>query len=82
MTPGARSDSTTLTLITATDLTASGNISGYKLVEPVPDGVSGHWRASFDLGGAEGDDSVELRAFLKIGDSPISEIWLFQYHPF
>ncbi|HUO54916.1 MAG TPA: glucan biosynthesis protein D [Rhodoblastus sp.] len=52
------------------------------LVEAAPDDVRGHWRAQFDLLGVEGSDPVELRAVLKLGDKPVSESWLFQYHPF
>ncbi len=58
-----------------------GTFGNYQLVEAVPDGVPGHWRAQFDLL-AEGPDPVEMRAFLKSGDQPMTETWLFQYHPF
>jgi glucans biosynthesis protein len=48
--------------------------------EAVPDGVAGHWRAVFDLTVA-GKEPVDLRMYLKSGDSTLSETWLFQYHP-
>jgi len=50
-------------------------------IEPVPDDVAGHWRTHFDLK-ADGADPVELRCFLRLKDKPVSETWLFQYHPF
>ena len=52
------------------------------MIEPVPDGVAGHWRVTFDLAEVEGKDPVELRAVLKQGDKVLSETWMFQYHPF
>jgi len=58
-----------------------GTFGSYQLIEAVPDGVPGHWRAQFDLM-AEGADPVEMRAFLKSADQPLTETWLFQYHPF
>lgn len=59
-----------------------GTFGDYKLVEAVPDDVPGHWRVQFDLAGVEGIDPVELRCFLQANGKPISEIWMFQYHPF
>ena len=58
-----------------------GSLDGYRLIEAVPDGVSGHWRAQFDLK-VDGPDPVEMRCFLKAGDQVATETWLFQYHPF
>ncbi|WP_223841672.1 MULTISPECIES: glucan biosynthesis protein [Pseudomonas fluorescens group] len=49
--------------------------------EAVPDGVAGHWRAQFDLS-VDGKDPVELRLFLRLDGQPLSETWLYQYHPF
>lgn len=49
--------------------------------EPVPDDKAGHWRAQFDLG-AEGNDPVEMRLFLRLDEKTLSETWLYQYHPF
>jgi len=43
--------------------------------------VPGHWRLQFDLANVEGNDPVELRAYLKLGDRILSETWMFQYHP-
>jgi glucans biosynthesis protein len=62
--------------------TSRGHMGDYQMIEAVPDEVPGHWRVQFDVAGIEGKDPVELRAFLKLGDKPISEIWMFQYHPF
>lgn len=58
-----------------------GTFGAYRMIEAVPDGVPGHWRAQFDLL-VEGTDPVELRAFLKSGDQTLTETWMFQYHPF
>ena len=49
--------------------------------EPVPDDVAGHWRAQFDLS-AEGNEPVEMRLYLRLGEMTLSETWLYQYHPF
>ena len=49
--------------------------------EAVPDGVFGHWRAIFDLA-VEGAEPVELRLYLRAGESALTETWAFQYHPF
>ena len=49
--------------------------------EAVPDGIAGHWRAQFDLT-VDGKDAVELRLFLRLDGQPLSETWLYQYHPF
>ena len=58
-----------------------GHFTDYQYTEAVPDGVSGHWRAQFDLV-VDGSDPVEMRCFLKNGDERLSETWAFQYHPF
>ena len=58
-----------------------GTFGPYQLIEAVPDGVAGHWRAQFDLI-VDGTDPVELRAFLKSGGEILTETWMFQYHPF
>ncbi len=39
------------------------------------------WRAFFDLY-VDGDDPVELRCYLRLGDRTLSETWLYQYLPF
>lgn len=54
---------------------------GLVFTEAVPDGVAGHWRAQFDLT-VDGKDPVELRLFLRLDGQPLSETWLYQYHPF
>jgi glucans biosynthesis protein len=38
------------------------------------------WRAFFDIL-ATGDDPVDLRAYLRIGDKALTETWLYQYFP-
>lgn len=64
-------------------LTASrGTFTDYKMMEAVPNGVAGHWRAQFDLAGVNGSEPVEMRCYLKAGDKVLSETWAFQYHPF
>jgi periplasmic glucans biosynthesis protein len=40
-----------------------------------------NWRGFFDLY-AEGPEPVELRCFLKLGERPLTETWLYQYIPF
>lgn len=59
-----------------------GNFTDYRLMEAVPDGVSGHWRAQFDLAGVEGTEPVEMRVHLVVDKKVASETWLYQYHPF
>jgi glucans biosynthesis protein len=59
-----------------------GTITDYRVMEAVPDGVAGHWRAQFDLAGVEGADPVELRLQLTVNGKIATETWLFQYHPF
>lgn len=60
------------------DITASRGKISYVFVEPV--GTTKRWRAQFDLT-AEGADPVELRLFLKKGNTPLTETWLYQYEP-
>ena len=62
-------------------LWASRGAFSYIFTEAVPDDVPGHWRAQFDLT-ADGNDPVEMRLALKVGDRVVTETWLFQYHPF
>jgi glucans biosynthesis protein len=63
-------------------VTASrGSFGPYRFTEPVPDDVPGHWRTQFDLI-AEGQEPVELRCYLRLGDRTLSETWAYQYHPF
>ena len=40
-----------------------------------------NWRAFFDLY-AEGPEPVELRCFLRLGERPLTETWLYQHIPF
>jgi glucans biosynthesis protein len=62
-------------------LSASRGQFSYVFTEAVPNGVAGHWRAQFDLT-VDGEDPVDIRLFLRNKDEPLSETWLFQYHPF
>ena len=59
-----------------------GIFTDYRIIEAVPDGVPGHWRAQFDLADVRGTDPVEMRLQLAVDDKIVSETWLFQYHPF
>jgi glucans biosynthesis protein len=61
-------------------LWSSRGTFSYVFTEAMPNGISGHWRAQFDLTVDDGDP-VEMRLFLKNGDQPLSETWLYQYHP-
>lgn len=38
------------------------------------------WRVQFDIA-SEGPDPIDIRAFLKHGDTALSETWLFKLHP-
>jgi glucans biosynthesis protein len=40
-----------------------------------------NWRAFFDIA-VEGNEPVDIRAFLRLGDLALTETWLFQYIPF
>jgi glucans biosynthesis protein len=62
-------------------LTTSRGEFSYVFTEAVPDGVTGHWRAQFDLK-VDGSEPVELRMYLKASGKTLSETWLYQYHPF
>jgi glucans biosynthesis protein len=59
-----------------------GAFTDYKIMEAVPDGVPGHWRAQFDLANVEGTEPVEMRLYLTVDNKVATETWLFQYHPF
>jgi glucans biosynthesis protein len=62
-------------------VTASRGQLSSLFTEAVPDGVTGHWRAQFDLA-VDDAAPVELRLFLRHRDQTLSETWVFQYHPF
>jgi periplasmic glucans biosynthesis protein len=49
--------------------------------EPVIEAGAGYWRAHFDLK-VVGREPVEMRLFLKRGETILTETWLYQYHPF
>lgn len=57
---------------------ASRGELSYIFTEKVP-GLP-QWRAQFDLT-PSGDAPIELRAFLHLNGEPLSETWLYQYHP-
>ncbi len=61
--------------------TSRGRLGDYRLVEAVPDGVAGHWRAQFDLADVQGADPVELRLQLTVDGAVATETWAYQYHP-
>ncbi|MEW5421735.1 glucan biosynthesis protein [Amorphus sp. 3PC139-8] len=55
-----------------------GKVSGRYVVKVVG---TDRWRAVFDLD-VDGQEPVELRCYLKLGDSVLSETWMQQYLPF
>ncbi len=59
-------------------VTASRGVLSYMFVEPVPD--SKRLRMEFDLT-VKGTAPVELRAYLQRDGKPLTETWLYQYHP-
>lgn len=62
-------------------LSSSRGKFSYIFAEAVPDDVPGHWRAQFDLA-VGGSEPVEMRCYLKAGDTVLTETWLYQYLPF
>ncbi len=62
-------------------LSASRGTFSYVFCEAVPNDVPGHWRAQFDLTVA-GEEPVEMRCFLRLGDRVLTETWMYQHHPF
>jgi glucans biosynthesis protein len=56
-----------------------GTVTPYRIIEAVPDGVPGHWRAEFDLAGVQGAEPVEMRLALRVGGKTVSETWTYQY---
>ncbi|MBO6837315.1 MAG: glucan biosynthesis protein D [Alphaproteobacteria bacterium] len=55
--------------------TSRGAVS-YVFTEKIPG--TDRWRAQFDLD-PEGQDPVEMRAYLHVGDEPVSETWTYQF---
>jgi glucans biosynthesis protein len=53
-----------------------------KLLNPVlrPNPETGGWRISFELA-PEGGKVVELRAQIKLGDTPLTETWTYRWSP-
>lgn len=39
-----------------------------------------HWRAAFDVH-CDGSESIDMRCYLRLGDSTLSETWLYQFFP-
>jgi glucans biosynthesis protein len=62
--------------------TSRGRFTDYRMIEAVPDGIAGHWRAEFDLVDVTGPEPVELRLQLTVGEKVATETWTYQYHPF
>jgi glucans biosynthesis protein len=60
-------------------ITASRGEISYVFAEPVPDD-SGRWRVQFDLT-ADGVEPVEMRVYLNLNNQPLTETWLYQFHP-
>jgi periplasmic glucans biosynthesis protein len=56
---------------------SSGAVS---LVDNYSVKVGTAWRASFDFQ-PEGDGPVDMRLYLKRGDTVLTETWLYQFHP-
>lgn len=61
-------------------LTASRGKFSYIYAEAIPNDVPGHWRAQFDFT-VEGGDPVEMRCYLRTGETVLTETRLYQYHP-
>lgn len=57
---------------------ASRGELSYIFCEPVPG--TNRWRAQFDLT-PDGETPIELRAYLHVAGDPVTETWLYQYHP-
>jgi glucans biosynthesis protein len=55
-----------------------GRIQISPLARPVPE--IGGWRITFDLSW-EGTDPIDIRMFLKIGPTTLTETWLYQWSP-
>jgi glucans biosynthesis protein len=49
-------------------------------MEAVPDDVPGHWRLFFDLT-LDGEEPVDMRVFLKQGETLLSESWIWLFEP-
>lgn len=49
-------------------------------MEAVPNDVPGHWRLFFDLT-VDGDEPIDMRVFLKQGDTTLSETFLYLFEP-
>ncbi len=61
-------------------ISTSRGATSLVMMEAVPDDVPGHWRLFFDLT-VEGEEPVDMRVFLKQGDTTLSETWLYLFEP-
>ncbi len=60
---------------------ASASRGNLSLLRTEPIWYTPRWRSEFDLGGVEGKEPVELRAYLELDGKPLTETWLYQYQP-
>lgn len=58
-------------------VSASRGTISYIFTEQIPG--TPRWRAQFDLD-PDGQEPVELRAYLHVGDQPVSETWMYQFN--
>ncbi len=57
---------------------ASRGVLGLQRAEPI--WYTPRWRSEFDIT-VDGPEPVELRCHLEVNGKPITETWLYQYHP-
>lgn len=64
------------------DLTPVVTLSRGRIENPYAIKIVGtnRWRAFFDVS-AEGNEPLELRCYLRLGDKTLTETWLYQYFP-
>jgi glucans biosynthesis protein len=63
--------------VQATTTTSRGTIEDVSVFQVV---TTKKWRVRFDLN-VNGDEPVDLRCFLQLGDQALTETWLYQYLP-
>jgi periplasmic glucans biosynthesis protein len=63
--------------VQATTTTSRGTIDDMSVFQVV---TTKKWRVRFDLN-VDGDEPVDLRCFLRLGDQALTETWLYQYLP-
>ncbi len=59
-------------------VTASNGVIEFTAARPIEE--LGGWRANFDLRPV-GTDPINLRCFLRLGSTALSETWLYQWTP-